>query len=97
MSDGAESFEALDKVLAGAISRPVTASAVMDDLPEEEKTFSEWIACEKCVARSLWKISGKAGHSLYLCGHHKFAAQTSAKFTDWATTYIPLNVDAKKH
>ena len=90
MSDGAEGFAKLDAALDGAISsKGLTASAVMDDLPKE--TFSEWIPCEKCVARSLWKISGRNGYSLYFCGHHKNAAQSSPKFTAWAVTYIPLD------
>jgi hypothetical protein len=91
MPDGAEGFAKLDDVFAGAISpKGLMASAVMDDLPPEE-TFSEWIACEKCVARSLWKVSGVNGYALYFCGHHKNAAQSSPKFTAWATTYVPLD------
>lgn len=91
MSNEAESFSKIDAVLDGAIApKGATASAVMDDLPPEE-TFSEWIYCEKCVARSLWKISGASGLPLYLCGHHKNATQSSTKFTDWAQTYVPLD------
>ena len=61
------------------------------EAPAVKETFTEWVYCEKCVARSLWKVSGASGLALYFCGHHKNAAQSSTTFTEWAVSYVPLD------
>ena len=65
-------------------------SVIVTHAPTAE-TFSEWIPCERCVARSLWKISGHAGQPLFLCGHHKTKADVLPKFQAWAAHFVPLS------
>jgi hypothetical protein len=70
--------------------------SVITTPPPTPETFSEWIPCERCVARSLWKISGKAGQPLFLCGHHKVKAEVLPKFQSWAVQFVPLSDYVKR-
>ena len=62
-----------------------TGSVVLEEAPEQETTFSEYVPCDACqVARALWKISGDSG-DLYLCGHHK--NKFEPKLAGWAKAF----------
>jgi hypothetical protein len=74
-------METLDGVIAG---------------PTKAETFSGWVKCDTCDARSLWQVKGAEGKPLFLCGHHKNKLSTKPKFTDWAKEFIELEASVSR-